>query len=136
MDRPKDDLDPTPLDDPQLEDEGIPDHVGPLPAKVATGDAQEGLIPPTDEPQAVDSFGTTAEEQRRGRPLDDRLEAEVPDRPQGDDHARPVGQLSQEDDQEPDREPRLIAEESDELMAGIPAEEAAMHAVDEDEIGG
>jgi hypothetical protein len=57
----------------------IPDHEGPLPGKVITGDAQEGLIEPGDRPRAADRFGTTAEEQREGASLDERIRWEQPD---------------------------------------------------------
>jgi len=57
----------------------IPDHEGPLPGKVITGDEQEGLIEPGDRPRAADRFGTTVDEQRAGAPLDERLRWEQPD---------------------------------------------------------
>lgn len=40
---------------------------------------EPGQLPGDREPVAVDRFGTTAEEQRQGQPLDDRLAQEVPD---------------------------------------------------------
>ncbi len=65
---------------PSLDAEGIPDLEGPLPQKVATGDAQEGISPPADDEYVgADEYGTTAEEQREGESLDSKLAREVPD---------------------------------------------------------
>ena len=74
----------------ELEEEGIPDHVGPLPGKAMTGDQQEGLSPPRDRPVASEDLGTTAEEQREGESLDERLAREEPDLDQGDVGAEPT----------------------------------------------
>lgn len=50
-----------------------------VPDDPQTGEVpEEELVP--DEPQAVDDPGTTAEEQRQGASLDERLEEEEPDR--------------------------------------------------------
>ena len=46
-------------------------------ARAADGPSPVAL--PTDQPIAVTDFGTTAEEQREGEPLDDRLRREEPD---------------------------------------------------------
>ncbi len=62
-----------------LDEEGIPDLVGPLPGKAATGDPQEGQAPPGNRPRASVDFGTTANEQREGEGLDGRLAREEPD---------------------------------------------------------
>jgi hypothetical protein len=64
--------------DRSLDAEGIPDLEGPLPEKSATGDPQEGVAPPADHPASLD-WGTTAEEQRLGEPLDRQLARELPD---------------------------------------------------------
>jgi hypothetical protein len=58
------------------EDEGIPDLDQALPEKEITGDPQEGLVVPRDDPRAVEEFGTTAEEHRKGETLDERLARE------------------------------------------------------------
>jgi hypothetical protein len=42
-------------------------------------DPLEAGMDPPDEPTAVDRYGTTAQEQRTPRPLDDRLAEERPD---------------------------------------------------------
>lgn len=64
---------------PSLDAEGIPDHEGPLPEKAATGDAQDGIYPPQDDYVAADRHGVTADEERRGARLDERIAAERPD---------------------------------------------------------
>jgi hypothetical protein len=64
--------------DRSLDDEGIPDLEGPLDAKVATGDPQEGVSPPSDHPASL-GYGTTAEEEARGEPLSSRIAHELPD---------------------------------------------------------
>src|ERR687891_522782 len=58
------------------EDEGIPDLDQALPEKEITGDPQEGLVVPRDDPRAVEEHGTTAGEQRDGESLDERLARE------------------------------------------------------------
>ncbi|HXF71219.1 MAG TPA: hypothetical protein VNO79_01245 [Actinomycetota bacterium] len=120
-------------EDPRLEDEGIPDHAGPLPSKEATGDAQEGLIPPADRPQAADRRGTTAREHREGPSFDERISWERRGRePRG---GRPeAGQLVEEGGGGPDEEKDLAAEEV-EGSPGRSAEEAAVR-VDQEAPGG
>jgi hypothetical protein len=115
-----------------LEDEGIPDHGGPAPGKEATGDRQEGLLPPDDEPRAAEGFGTTAEEQREGEPLEERLEEETPDLKAGE--PRRMGRLVEEGSGVTDREKDEVAEEADDDRAGFTAEEAAMR--EDEEPGG
>ena len=61
-----------------LDEEGLPDLTGPLPEEAATGDPHEGLAPPSDRPNSLD-WGTTADEEARGEPLDVRLSHEIPD---------------------------------------------------------
>src|SRR5512144_2990452 len=62
-----------------FEDAGLPDLEAGLPGKRITGDTQDDMPVPGDEPMAVDGFGTTAAEQREGEPLDLRLSREEPD---------------------------------------------------------
>ena len=50
-----------------------------LPAKRITGDTQDGIPAPKDDPTALDDYGTTAGEQQAGEPLDTRLAREQPD---------------------------------------------------------
>jgi len=65
--------------EPSLDGEGIPDLLRPLPEKVATGDAQEGIYPPQDDYVGADAHGVTAAEEQEGAVLDERLRAEIPD---------------------------------------------------------
>jgi hypothetical protein len=96
--------DQRPGEEPELEEEGLPDLEGPLPSKLRTGDHQEGIIPPDDDWVAADEFGTTAAEQVRGEPLTARLREEQAEPPPLDERDDP-GQLTQAGDTEPDGEP-------------------------------
>lgn len=60
----------------EYEDQGIPDHEGPLPEKVDTGDPQEGITPPAENPDHADDYGVTLEEQREGATISTRLQEE------------------------------------------------------------
>jgi uncharacterized protein DUF5709 len=62
----------------EFEDEGIPDLQAGTPESQWAEDPQQAPLP-TDDPQAVDDFGTTAEEQAQGEPLDLRTAREVPE---------------------------------------------------------
>ena len=62
----------------RLEDEGIPDLQAGTPEQQWAVDPEEMPVP-GDEPAAVDDFGTTADEQREGEPLDGRLDREEPE---------------------------------------------------------
>ena len=124
-----------PQHEPELEDEGIPDHEGPLPAKVRSGDQQDGIVPPGTSPGAVDRFGTTAAEQLRGDSLSDRLATELPDAPSAGGMPDDAGQLTQEGDAEPDTEKELVAHEYEDV-AGEQPEEAAMREVPEGRVPG
>lgn len=68
---------------------------------------------PADEPQALDTPGLTAEEQRQGEPLDEKLARESPQHPHRRDAER--GRLGTGD--------------------GRSAEEEAMHETSGDELG-
>jgi hypothetical protein len=80
---------PHPDPDPysEFEQEGIPDLEDSYPEREWTQDPQRAPLP-RDEPVALDDFGTTAEEQREGEPLDARLRREQPDPALGDLHRR------------------------------------------------
>jgi hypothetical protein len=104
-----------------LDREGIPDH-----GSRSSGDPEERSVPPSDEPQAD---GTTAEEQREGLSLDERLEGETSEDPRPR-RVRRLGETTGELDDEKD----LVAEEGEEA-AGPTAEEEAVR-VDEDAPGG
>jgi len=116
-----------------LDDEGVPDLEGPLDGKVITGDPQEGLPPPNDAPRASVDFGTTADEQRHGESLDQRIAREVPDDVGG------VAPTAQDDAPELVGDPVLDDRESEMIDDALPqspslgrsAEEEAVHVVDE-----
>jgi hypothetical protein len=133
----EDDEDPDIGDDePLLEDDGIPDLEGPLDSKVATGDEQEGIIPPGAEPRGAAVFGTTAAEQLRGESLTERLEDEEPERPPPESEPEPeAGQITEEGDAETDDEPALVADEFGEVPGEEP-EEDAVRVVPEGEVPG
>lgn len=115
------------------EDQGIPDLDPTLPAKEATGDAQEGVVLPGDEPRAAEEHGTTAEEQRGGEDLDARLNREEPDRDEPE--RRRSGRLIEDGEGLTDDEKDEVAEEAPNDTQGLSAEEAAVR-VDEDARGG
>lgn len=122
--------------------EGVPDMGYTLEEKEITGDAQEGMDPPRDQPLAVDEFGTTALEEVSGEPLDLRLSREEPevlaaagtdaDESEGsDDPFRTpggVGRLVEPDEgARTDTETDAVAADVGTDAGGFSAEEAAMH---------
>jgi hypothetical protein len=96
----RDDDYPTPVSDPAAE--GLPetaDDDSTAYDDVESGREADGPDPaalPSDQPLAVDRFGTTAEEQRAGQTLDDRLAQELPDVPVDDPLAAPGSGLADE----------------------------------------
>ena len=98
-----------------LDSEGVPSLEGALPQKEITGDAQEGVWPPRDYPLSP---------LLRNDTLDDRLRVERPDRVRPDD--QPALLVDDEPETGDDIEAELSA---DEIYP--PAEEAAVHIVDE-----
>jgi hypothetical protein len=84
------------------------------------GEELEAMIEQADRPFASESFGTTAEEQEEGEPLDQRLEEERPDKPPLD------LQLAIEDFDAPDEEKQLVGQASLEHDRFVTPEEAAM----------
>jgi hypothetical protein len=80
----------------------------------------EAMIEHADRPFAAESFGTTAEEEEEGEPLDQRLSEERPDRPISDVH------VVIEDEAEPDDEAELVGEVAVEHDPFLPPEEAAI----------
>jgi hypothetical protein len=96
---------------------------------------------PPDEPYGVDRYGTTPAEERWDEPIDERVAAEVPDDAWGD--ADEGLELVEPDEGlRPDTEPAAVAtvvrpEDDDTALEreGVrPAEEAAMHVVDDDRL--
>lgn len=110
----------------ELEEDGIPDHEGPLESKALTGDAQEGVSPPSVVPAALD-YGTTAAEHRAGESLDGRLARELPD-VQEPYPGEMAGRLVEEDEgARTDVTKETLAFDVGADAGGFSAEEAAMH---------
>lgn len=114
------------------EDEGIPDLDQALPQKEITGDPQEGLVVPRDEPRAVEEAGTTAAEQREGESMDERLAREEEDEVSG--LREEVGTLVEEGSGLEDAEKDEVAEDAP-APEGQSAEEAAVR-IEEEAPGG
>lgn len=127
-----------------MEAEGIPDPGDTTTAQEASGDAGYGMEPPHDTGIAVDEFGTTAEEQHDGEPLDARLSREEPDvlaavdadadesvgadTPFDEAAGQNVGRLVEPDEgARTDSEPDLVASDVGTDLGGYTAEESAMH---------
>lgn len=127
--------DERPQNGPQLEDEAVPDHAGPLPSKVRSGDQREGMIPPATDPQTVDRFGTTPAEQLRGEDLSQRLSAEVPDDAEAGTVPEDPGQMTTTGDAETDDEETLVASEFEDAPGRSPEEEA-VRVVDQGAVPG
>jgi hypothetical protein len=111
------------------EDEGIAEMEGPPDRQRETSDSPEGLVLPRDEPRAADAHGATAEEQREGEPLGERLREEDHDAGPAT-HRQGAGRLVDEDVTGVDAEKDLVADEAEEDDAGLSAEEAAMRKED------
>ena len=90
----------------------------------APGEELEAMIEQADRPFASDSFGTTAEEQEEGEPLDQRLAEERPSKDATD------RQLAIEDFDAPDEEKQLVGLASFEHDPFVAPEEAAMSVRD------
>jgi hypothetical protein len=126
----------------ELEDEGIPDLEDSFPERLWTEDPQRAPLP-GDEAIGVDEFGTTAEEQRQGEPLDMRLGRERPDPDplledttdddaQDEISARPAGRIVEDDEgARPDVEGESVAYEAGPDAGGYSAEERAMRVEEE-----
>ncbi|MFL6136305.1 MAG: DUF5709 domain-containing protein [Frankiaceae bacterium] len=126
------------------EDEGLPGTDNALPGKQITGDPQDDIAVPGDTPLAVDDYGTTAEEQAAGEPLDLRLSREEPDvldavdsdprdeidsdEPFPADREERVGRIVEPDEgARSDDEPTMVGYDADTDGGGFSAEERAMH---------
>ena len=88
------------------------------------GEELEAMIEQADRPFASESFGTTAEEQEAGEPLDQKLGEERPDEPPAD------LQLAIEDFDAPDEEKEMVGQASVEHDHFVAPEEAAMSVRD------
>jgi len=107
------------------EDEGIPDLDQALPQKEITGDPQEGLVVPRDEPRAVEEHGTTAGEQREGETLDERLAREEEEARGGGSPRENAGTVAEEGSGLTDVEKDQVGEQA-EAVEGRTAEEEAL----------
>lgn len=125
-----------------FEEEGLASVEPGLSGKRITGDPQDDLIVPGDDPAAVDDFGTTAAEEHEGEPLDLRLSREEPelsahrpadenpdtDQPYPEDREERVGRVIETDEgARGDDEPDVVALEVETDRGGFTAEERAMH---------
>ena len=116
-----------------------------LPGKRITGDPQDDMVVPGDNPVAVDDYGTTATEEQSGEPFDLKLSREQPDlleraattsadESEGADQPYPearderVGRIVETDEgARSDEEPDAVALDVGTDQGGFSAEERAMH---------
>ena len=85
-----------------------------------SGQALEEMIEHADRARGAESFGTTADEQERGEPIDSRLAEERPSRPILED------ELGIIDEDVPDDESEMIGEAVGERDPFVAPEEVAM----------
>lgn len=128
----------------QFEAEGIPDPGDDDASLASAADDAYGMEPPHDTAVAVDDFGTTAQEEHDGEPLDGRLAREEPevmdaadrdadesegaDAPFSERSGQGVGRLVEPDQGAgTDSEPDLVAADAGTDLGGYSAEESAMH---------
>jgi hypothetical protein len=121
---------PTKVSDP--ESEGLPDTADDDSSAyddVDTGRWADGPHPaalPSERPQAVDKFGTTAEEQRAGESLDYRLSQEEPDT-QPDTLDAPGARADEAIDQQAAAQARLDADVYGESPTSDPHSKVSMY---------
>ncbi|PKK13957.1 DUF5709 domain-containing protein [Thermomonospora sp. CIF 1] len=113
----------------RFEDEGIPDLQDGTPQQQWAEDPQEMPLP-GEEPVAVDRYGTTAEEQAAGEPMDYKLAREQPESQTADETAdvsQTAGRIVEEDEgAHPDTEEDAVARDVGPDSGGYTAEEDAM----------
>ena len=90
-----------------------------------SGEELEEMIEHADHALGAESFGTTADEQERGEPIDSRLAEERPSRPILDDEPGII------DEDVPDDESEMVAEAVEERDPFVAPEEVAMTVRDE-----
>jgi hypothetical protein len=90
-----------------------------------SGQGLEEMIEHADRALGTESFGTTADEQERGEPIDSRLAEEATDRPLLDT------ELGIIDEDAPDDESEMVGEAIGERNPFVSPEEAAMSVRDE-----
>ena len=134
---------PDPAD--PFEEEGLASPDPEDDGKRITGDVQEEIAVPAEQPVAVNDFGTTAAEEVAGEALDGRLRREEPDllersattpadespdadQPYPEDRDERVGRLVESDEgARSDLEPDAVALDVGTDKGGFSAEERAMH---------
>ena len=126
------------------EAEGIPDPGDTSDTQEVSGDPAYGTEPPHDTALAVDDFGTTAEEEHDGEPLDGRLAREEPDvlaqvdlpadesygadTPFDERAGQGIGRIVEPDQGAgTDAEKDMVASDAGTDLGGYSAEESAMH---------
>lgn len=126
------------------EDEGLASPDPSLAAQRITGDPQDDMPVPADEPVAVSDYGTTLSEQATDEPLDSRLAREQPDlsavappviddregldNPYPEDAEEKVGRLVESDEGvRADDEAEAVGHDVGTDQGGFSAEERAMH---------
>jgi len=122
-----------PTQDDDLEEEGQPQLYDPPPGQDIETD-QEAPMVPKDRPLGVNQWGTTVAEERIDEPLYRRVRREVPDvdeRPLVGDEPAPRLMDPDSDIVEIDETPELVGLMDEDDSAGLTAEEAAVHIVDE-----
>ena len=90
-----------------------------------SGEDLEEMIEHADHTLGAESFGTTADEQERGEPIDSRLAEERPSQPILDD------ELGIIDEDVPDDESEMVAEAVEERDPFVAPEEVAMSVREE-----
>jgi hypothetical protein len=116
----------------ELADEGIPPVEGQIPAKVFTGDTNDGVLPPRTFPLAVEDWGTTAAEQLEGESVEQRAARETPERESPNVHAgRLVEPGAGEGGVDGDVEKQEIATTAGYDDGGYSAEEQAMRITED-----
>src|SRR3954469_18422914 len=122
-----------PTEDDDLEEEGLPQLFDPPPGQDIETD-QTAPVVPRDRPMGVNQWGVTEAEERTDEPLYRRVRREEPDvdqRPAAED--RPAPRLLQPDSDidEVDETAEEVALTAEDDSAGLTAEEAAVHIVDQ-----
>jgi hypothetical protein len=108
-----------------VEDRGRPSEEDSDQWDDGSGEALEEVIEHADRASGAESFGTTADEQERGEPFDERLAEGWPDRPILDTD------LGLIDEDGPDVESELVGEAVGERDPFVAPEESAMSVRDE-----
>jgi len=103
-----------------VEDRDRPSDPDPDEWDDGSGEALEEMIEHSDRASGAESFGTTADEQERGEPIDSRLAEERPSRPILDD------ELGIIDEDVPDDESEMVGEAVGERDPFVAPEEVAM----------